>query len=135
MKFHTIQLYMLFLVAVTLISIGSPGYGYGQGTIATLKGTQPITLCLGPDGNAWVTESGSDKIARVTPAGVVTEWSVTAGSKVEGIAIGPDGALWFGEPGTAKYGEITTAGVVHEYNLGADVSVAKWLTSGPGGNI
>ncbi len=33
-------------------------------------------ITTGPDGNLWVTEETADRIARITPAGVVTEFSV-----------------------------------------------------------
>jgi len=93
---------------------------------------EPAGITKGPDGNLWFTESGSGRIGRMTPAGVVTEFAVPkvpapAGSPpgtpatpppLGAITIGPDGALWFtGVPG--EIGRITTAGVVTEFAVPA----------------
>ena len=94
---------------------------------------QPQGIATGSDGNLWFTETGADRIGRMTPAGVVTEFSLPAiplpawwipdieGTPPPGpvaITAGPDGALWFvGMPG--EVGRITTAGVVSEYALPA----------------
>lgn len=59
---------------------------------------EPNKIAAGPDGNMWFTESLG--IGRVTPAGVITEFSaaISADSGLfEGIAAGPDGNLWFTE--------------------------------------
>jgi streptogramin lyase len=34
----------------------------------------PNALTLGPDGNIWVAESDANKLAQVTPAGVITTY-------------------------------------------------------------
>jgi hypothetical protein len=50
----------------------------------------------GPDGNLWFTEALGNKIGRITPAGVITEYDLTtANSGPVGIVAGPDGNLWF----------------------------------------
>src|SRR6266508_2761442 len=36
--------------------------------------SMPIEITLGPDGNLWFTESNRSKVARITPAGVITEY-------------------------------------------------------------
>jgi streptogramin lyase len=90
---------------------------------------EPQGIATGPDGNLWFAESGADRIGRMTPSGVLTEFSLpetsppgsvdlpsrygsTVGPTV--ITTGPDGALWFvGQPGEA--GRITTSGTVTEY--------------------
>jgi streptogramin lyase len=92
---------------------------------------QPQGITTGPDGNLWFAETGADKIGRMTPAGVVTQFSlppipIPDGSQPSpgsapgpvGITVGPDGALWFvGVPG--EIGRITTAGVVTEFPVPA----------------
>lgn len=35
-----------------------------------------VAIVAGPDGNLWFTEYDGDRIERITPAGVVTEYSV-----------------------------------------------------------
>ena len=88
---------------------------------------EPQGIATGPDGNLWFTENGSGQIGRVTPAGVVTEFTLPtvpppAGSpggapaepqRPEAIVAGPDGALWFTTSG-ALIGRIGTDGTITE---------------------
>ena len=67
----------------------------------------------GPDGALWFTESGADKVGRITTAGVITEFTLPTADTLPGpIVAGADGALWFGEGNTNKIGRMTTAGVL-----------------------
>jgi len=77
----------------------------------------PIAITAGPDGNLWFTErfgscsapliAGCSKIARITTAGVITEFPVpTPGGGPIGITAGPDGALWFTEFDGQKIGRL-----------------------------
>src|SRR5262249_43955700 len=73
-------------------------------------------ITAGPDGNVWFTESqggvlglppAGGKIARITPAGVITEFDTpTMASAPAGIAAGADGNLWFTESAVGKFGQI-----------------------------
>jgi streptogramin lyase len=87
---------------------------------------EPQGITTGPDGNLWFAETAANKIGRMTPAGVLKQFSLPAipdaaqpndGSGPPGpvaITVGPDGALWFvGVPG--EIGRITTAGVMTEF--------------------
>src|SRR5262249_30297894 len=60
-------------------------------------GSQPTGITSGPDGNLWVTEAGTNKIAKFSTAGtLLAEYTIpTAASSPKGIASGPDGNLWF----------------------------------------
>src|SRR5262249_5507722 len=55
-------------------------------------------------------------IGRITTAGVVTEYPITATrtgvSFPDAITAGPDGALWFTDINAAAIGRVTTAGVI-----------------------
>lgn len=52
-------------------------------------------IVTGPDGNVWLTVSDAAKdVARVTPAGQVTEYELDGIAATQGIAAGPDGNLW-----------------------------------------
>jgi streptogramin lyase len=52
----------------------------------------PGDITTGSDGNMWFTEEAVDKFARVTPNGIITEFTgLTAPGS---IAAGPDGNLW-----------------------------------------
>lgn len=66
-------------------------------------GSGPVGIAAGPDGNLWVTEELGGKIARVTPAGKITEYDVpTPSSNPWNITVGPDRNLWFTESGANK---------------------------------
>ena len=56
----------------------------------------PDLITAGPDGNLWFTEQAGNRIARITPDGVVTEFSagLSVGAGPRGIVSGPDGNLW-----------------------------------------
>jgi streptogramin lyase len=65
-------------------------------------GTGPTDITNGPDGNLWVAEYDTGSLARVAPAGVVTEFAVS--SAPYGLAKGADGNLWFTEYNASKIG-------------------------------
>jgi virginiamycin B lyase len=61
------------------------------------------------DGNLWFAEYLGNKIGRITPKGVITEFGVpTTNSAPFGITIGLDGNLWFTESQGNQIGLITT---------------------------
>jgi virginiamycin B lyase len=66
----------------------------------------------------WITESTGNKIARVTPKGVVSEFPIpTPNSHPSAITLAGDGNLWFTEGNGNKIGSVTPAGVVADYPL------------------
>ena len=73
----------------------------------TIYGTLKITTGL--DNNMWFTESGSNKIGKISPEnGKVTEYNVpTPNASAYAIAAGPDGNIWFTESGADKIGKIS----------------------------
>ncbi|HYK84752.1 MAG TPA: Virginiamycin B lyase, partial [Ktedonobacteraceae bacterium] len=57
----------------------------------------------------WFIEQSEDKIGRITPSGVITEFPLpTSGSSPAEITSGPGHNLWFTESGTSKIGQITS---------------------------
>ena len=95
-------------------------------------------ITRGPDGNLWFTEALAGKIGRITPAGVITEFSagITPNSAPAGITRGPDGNLWFTESQANKIGRITPAGVVTEFSAGLTPGTTpNLITAGPDGNL
>ena len=55
-------------------------------------------ITVGPDGNLWFTETtGPFRIGRLTPAGALTEFTVSLPFTPNGMSItsGPDGDLWY----------------------------------------
>jgi streptogramin lyase len=103
--------------------------------------SEPNFLTVGPDGNIWFTEGSSDKIGRITTAGVITEFPVISpGSDqvfVFGITAGRDGNLWFTEQAGA-IGRITPTGVVTVFQTSGGFtqpSEPELITAGPDGNL
>jgi streptogramin lyase len=104
-------------------------------------------IAVGPDGNLWFTDTGSNQIGRISTTGTIVKFAVpTAASGVHGIIAAPDGNLWFTENAANKLGRITTAGVVTELaciptaasgptniTLGSDGRL--WLTETSSGKI
>ncbi|MCA1581913.1 MAG: hypothetical protein LC796_11080 [Acidobacteria bacterium] len=66
----------------------------------------------GPDGNVWFTGYNGARVGRITPLGVVTEFTtgITAGAQSRGITAGPDGNMWFTEQTGNRIARITIAG-------------------------
>lgn len=67
----------------------------------------PGDITTGSDGNMWFTEQAVDKFARITPNGVVTEF--TGVSAPTSIAAGPDGNLWIASAFTPQVARVTPA--------------------------
>ena len=92
-------------------------------------------VTTGPDGNLWFTDEATDKIGRLTTAGVVTEFPVLSTNPgLVGIVTGSDGALWFVEGNANKIGRVTTAGVVTEIPV-PTAGVPLQIAAGPDGNL
>lgn len=94
----------------------------------------PVGMALGSDGNMWFAERDGNKIGRITPEGVISEYSLANASSPRGIAAGSDGNIWFTLYGSGKIGRISPAGVITEFDI--PVSADPWgIAVGPDGNI
>ena len=105
---------------------------------ASSRWAGPNGITAGPDGNLWFTELWGNRIGRITPQGVVTEFSagISAKSGLGGITAGPDGNLWFTEYDGNRIGRITPTGQVTEFRTGISPSSApSGITAGPDGNL
>jgi streptogramin lyase len=88
----------------------------------------PLGVAAGSDGNVWTIDSSH--VAKITPAGVETEYSIGYGGAT-GIIAGPDGNVWFTESDVA-FGDVTPAGVVTEYSsLSPTFGDLSSICSGP----
>jgi streptogramin lyase len=86
-------------------------------------------VTYGPDGNIWFTEPSANKVGRITPLGVVTEWPTTH-DKPWDITAGPDGNVWFTAQGNGgAIGRITPLGAITEFTAGLTT------TSNPAGIV
>jgi virginiamycin B lyase len=77
----------------------------------------------------------ADKIARMTTAGVVTEYALAGGSTPRAIVAAPDGNLYFAEYGSGRIGQISIAGTIAEFSVPTANSAPSGLSVGPDGNI
>jgi virginiamycin B lyase len=67
----------------------------------------PQNISVGPDRNLWFTEEHTDKVARMTPQGLLTEYDVpTANAQPQAFCLGGDGNLWFTEPTGMQNGQV-----------------------------
>src|SRR5260221_7545584 len=119
--------YRRLLLAVIVLSC-TVGGGAEHALVATFSefpiptaGRSPNDITSGPDGNLWFTEGSpgpnGNKIGRMSPAGVVTEFDITPhtpDSSPANITRGPDNALWFTEVFGNKIGRIATDGTITE---------------------
>jgi streptogramin lyase len=122
-------------------------WGAGIGGAAPLGQVTKFTAGLsgstvmgsaGPDGNIWFLET--HKVGKITPAGVITEYStgLNAGNSLFRMGSeGPDGNMWFSDRGTTKaIGRITPDGTITEFSTGLNPSSNPGrLQSGPDGNM
>ncbi len=99
------------------------------------SGGAPYVITAGPDGNTWFTEPSGNRIGKITPAGLITEFTIpTLGSLPIGIARGPDGNLWFTEATASKIGRISPSGVFAEFPLSPG-RYPYGIVAGPDGNL
>jgi streptogramin lyase len=98
--------------------------------------SEPLGITRGPDGNLWFAELHA--IGRITPAGVVTEFTqgLSSASEPTEITVGPDGNLWFTEEQTDKIGRISVAGAITEFSTGnAAGGIVNGIAAGADGNL
>jgi virginiamycin B lyase len=105
----------------------------------------PDRITPGPDGNLWFTEPFpfDNRIGRITPSGVITEFPVPDRSEPRDIVAGPDGNLWFTEFGAERLSQITTDGVITPvqsvrggpWGIGRGADGAIWMTQTTGNRV
>lgn len=102
----------------------------------------PRGITAGPDGNLWfihASTSVEDRVAKITPAGVITEYVLSSikNSVPVSIVSGPDGNLWLTESNNThtKVARVTPAGEVTEFPVPTKFSGPRGLTVGPDGNL
>ena len=102
--------------------------------------SNPISITLGPDGNLWFTDPGTQQIGRITPAGIVTEFAsqvgaLGLGTEYESIVKGPDGNLWFTEQNANAIGQISPSGVIQQFPVPTGGGMPSDIAVGPDGNL
>ncbi len=106
-----------------------------SGTLTEFPYSGAGAITAGPDGNLWFTVAIRDSVARITPAGSITEFHLLAAEPAGAtlspgpIALGPDGNLWVTGTGTAW--RITPAGTAVPF----PVPQPGAITAGADGNL
>ncbi len=93
----------------------------------------PSMITAGPDGNLWFTETHGPGIGRITPEGVITEFTIPTLLPV-GIAAGPDGSLWFTAGNVPSIGRVTTSGTFTEFPITTRAR-PQGIATGPDGAL
>jgi streptogramin lyase len=87
---------------------------------------------VGGSSEIWFTEFAAGKIAKISSAGVITEYPIpTPGSAPVGIS-GATGSIWFTESATNKIGHLTPAGFT-ETIIPTPASLPMGVLADPGG--
>lgn len=103
--------------AVFVIS-PTPGFGSILNKVALPHASLPWGIVVGSDKNLWIAEPGVNEIARMTPAGSVTQFPLpTANAGAKWLTPGADTAVWFTETNANKIGRITPAGSITEFPI------------------
>jgi streptogramin lyase len=91
----------------------------------------PTGITTAPNGSVWFTEKNANKVARLTTAGVLTEYAIpTANSAPEKITASPDGNVWFTERTGRKIGRINQAGgAIAEFAFPSPATSAEFATA------
>ena len=76
------------------------------GVVTKFPTTFASAIATGPDGNLWFTGNDPNRISRITPAGVVREFTSGLSSQPVKIAAGMDGNMWFSETYADKLGRL-----------------------------
>jgi streptogramin lyase len=101
---------------------------------------QPRHIAQGPEGDIWFTTENYSIVGKMTPAGVVTEYTLTpppGDKKAEPsvIVAGPDGNMWVADIGGNEYHavwKITPSGGMTRFITS---STPSGMTAGPDGNL
>jgi streptogramin lyase len=86
-------------------------YDLSSGAFTEFKTPTPSSfpgdITTGADGNMWFTEQAVGKFGRITPSGVITEF--TGVDSPGSIAAGPDGNIWIASAFTPEIARVTPA--------------------------
>ena len=130
-------------MAVVLVALGGSRASAAVAEFPlTTPNSAPTSIVPGPDGNLWVAESDTSRIARVTPGGAVTEFTLPAGREPIDLAVA-SALLFFTEragnrigrldPGAGSDAAIQASLV--EFGVPTAASAPTSIVAGPDGNL
>ena len=102
------------------------------------RGSLPVQMISGPDGNLWTTDQGLNAILVASTTGKVlaVHHLATAVAYPYGITVGPDKNIWFTELTENQVGRMTTGGALKEFVVPTPFSDVQEITViGPDGNV
>jgi len=107
------------------------------GPPATEPNMAPAEITAGPDGNLWFLDVATPAIARITPAGVISEFTsgLLTGAMPETLTAGADGDMWFTDKAKGAIGRVTPGGAIKEFPTGNAMSMPTESTLGADGNV
>jgi len=126
----------IVLLALVWVPVASAAPTYGGSSKVSATEANNLKITSGPDGNVWLTLAGSAKdVAKITPAGVVSEYDLTGIANPRGIAAGPEGSLWVTfEGGVAKFSPSSPETTTVEFPI-AKVKLGSSIVAGPEGRM
>jgi virginiamycin B lyase len=100
-------------------------------------------ITAGPDGNIWFNERGQFAVAKMTPAGLETQYLIPGGpnggpnnsADPIGITSGPDGNLWVTDESENVIWKVSTGGTFTRIDLPTPNRGASGITVGADGNL
>ena len=107
------------------------------GPPATEPNMAPAEITVAPDGNLWFLDVATPAIGRITPAGVITEFTsgLLSGAMPETLTPGADGNMWFTDKAKGAIGRVTPGGTIVEFPTGNAMSMPTESTLGADGNV
>jgi streptogramin lyase len=107
------------------------------GPPATQPNMAPAEITVGPDGNLWFLDVATPAIDKITPAGVITEFTsgLLTGAMPETLTAGADGNMWFTDKAKGAIGRVTPGGTIMEFPTGNAMSMPTESTLGADGNV
>ena len=96
-------------------------------TYPIAAGSEPGAIVAGPDGELWLSEYATSKLAHGTTAGVLTACALpSSSSEPGGLTVGQDGNLWVPEEGTNNLLRSTTGCAFQETGTPTAGSAPIW---------
>ncbi len=126
-------------MALTAVGLTTPSAAHADPMVAGTYAVSSVgtnnQITPGPDGNMWVTlDGGTTEVARITSAGVVTEFDLPGAANAVGITSAAD-RLWVTYPGgVANFSTTDPSGTVTTTPIAA-IADPRIMTVGPDGNV
>ncbi len=124
---NSYRIYRVTSAGVISVFAGSGVLGVANGTGTAAQFNGPHGIAIDPSGNLYVTDRGSHRIRKVTPAGVVSTFAGSSQGYAEGtgtaaafnspygIVADASGNVYVGDAGNHRIRKITPAGVVSTF--------------------